>query len=384
MIQFIDLKKQWSLHEKSIRARMDAVLAHGKYIMGPEVAELESVLAEFAGAGHCVGCASGTDALLMALMAIGAGPGDAVFTTPFTFIATSEVVSLLGATPVFVDVDPLTLNIDPEALDRAASAVAGNSSKDHPLPKTERPLTPKAVIPVDLFGIPADYDALDAVASKHGLAVIEDAAQSFGAGYKGRKACSLSPLAATSFFPAKPLGCFGDGGAVFAKDAQTAAVLKSIRVHGQGSDKYDNVRIGLNARLDTLQAAVLLAKMEFFPSELESRQRVAGWYTQALAGVVETPAVPAGVKSAWAQYSIRHPRRDEIIAGLRDKGIPAMIYYPRPLHLLGAYEHLAYREGDFPVCETASKVILSLPMHPYLTEEDASFIARSVKDVLAG
>lgn len=382
MIQFVDLKKQWALHETNIRARMDTVLAHGKFIMGPEIAELESTLAGYVGAAHCVSCSSGTDALLMSLMAIGVGPGDAVFTSPFTFIATSEVISLLGATPVFVDVNPVTLNIDSAALERAILALRDNSPKDYPLPRTEEALKPKAVIPVDIFGIPADYDSINAVAERHGLCVVEDAAQSFGAEFKGRKACSLAPFAATSFFPAKPLGCFGDGGAVFTDNADTAVVLKSIRVHGQGGNKYDNVRIGLNARLDTLQAAVLLAKMDFFPAEVESRQRVAAQYSEALDGVVETPVVPSDCLSAWAQYSVRHESRDDIIVKLREKGVPAMVYYPRPLHLLGAYAHLAYQEGDLPVCESVSKTIFSLPMHPYLTQEDTIFIAECVKDAL--
>lgn len=384
MIPFIDLKAQWKHLETDIRQRMDAVLAHGRFIMGPEVAELEEKLAAFAGTKHCLSCSSGTDALMLGLMAAGVGPGDAVFTTPFTFIATAEVVSLLGATPVFVDIDPATFNMDPTALGRAVDALIAGDAKAHPLPKGTAGLKPKAVLPVDLFGLPADYDAINAVAAKHGLFVLEDAAQGFGGEYKGRRAGALAHVGATSFFPAKPLGCYGDGGAVFTDDENLAKVMKSLRVHGQGGNKYDNVRVGLNARLDTLQAAILLPKLEAFPAELVARQRVADTYAQELGGAVVTPAVPEGLASAWAQYSILVPGhdRDGVIAKLREAGVPSMVYYPKPLHLQEAYAGLGYGAGDFPVSEQASRDILSLPMHPYMEEATVREIAAAVKAAL--
>jgi dTDP-4-amino-4,6-dideoxygalactose transaminase len=384
MIPFIDLKAQWKHLERDIRARMDAVLAHGRFINGPEVAELEEKLAAFAGTKHCVSCSSGTDALLLGLMAAGVGPGDAVFTTPFTFIATAEVVSLLGATPVFVDIDPATFNMDPAALARAVDALLAGDAKAHPLPKDATGLTAKAVLPVDLFGLPADYDAINAVAEKHGMFVLEDAAQGFGGEYKGRRAGSLCQIGATSFFPAKPLGCYGDGGAVFTDDENLAKVMKSLRVHGQGGNKYDNVRVGLNARLDTLQAAILLPKLDAFPAELVARQGGADIYARELGQAVVTPTVPKGLASAWAQYSILVPGhdRDGVIVKLRDAGVPSMIYYPKPLHLQEAYAGLGYSPGDFPASEQASRNILSLPMHPYMEEAQVKMVAAAVKAAL--
>lgn len=382
MMPFIDLAAQFAKLEPAIRRRMDAVLAHGKFIMGPEVAELEAALAAFTGVDHCVSCASGTDALLLPLMAKGVGPGDAVFTTPFTFIATAEVVSLLGATPVFVDIDPATFNIDPASLARAVEALKARDPKAHPLPAGYEHLTPRAVVTVDLFGLPADADPLMDVAAAHGLFLLEDAAQGFGGVYKGRRAGALGHCGATSFFPAKPLGCYGDGGAVFTDDAELAAAMRSVRVHGQGSNKYDNVRVGLNARLDTLQAAILLAKLEGFPEELEARDRAATRYSAGLAGLVETPVVPAGLRSAWAQYSALHDERDRIIAGLKDRGVPAMIYYPRPLHLQTAYAKLGYAEGAFPHSERAARRVFSLPMHPALSEADTDKVVAAVREAL--
>jgi len=283
-LDFIDLKTQQRRIKEQLDANIQKVLAHGSYIMGPEVKELEQKLASYVGIKHTIGCASGTDALLMALMAYGVGPGDAIFTTPFTFIATAEVISLLGATPVFVDIDPVTFNIDPAKLALAIQAVKANNPSLHPLPLTPNalPLTPRGVIPVDLFGLPADYDAINAIASDHGLFVIEDAAQSFGAVYKGKRAGALADVACTSFFPAKPLGCYGDGGMCFTDNDELAAALDSIRVHGKGSHKYDNARIGINGRLDTLQAAILLAKFDIFPEEVQLRQNVANRYTALL------------------------------------------------------------------------------------------------------
>ena len=370
-MDFIDLKAQ----QKRIKAQLDAniqkVLAHGQYIMGPEVGELEARLSAYVGVKHALCCASGTDALLMALMTLGIGPGDAVFTTPFTFIATAEVISILGATPVFVDIDTGTYNIDPAKLGQAISALKAGDPSLHPLPRTGAGLSPRAVIPVDLFGLPADYDAVNKIAGDHGLVVVEDAAQSFGAVYKGRKTCSFGKIACTSFFPAKPLGCYGDGGMCFTDDDDLAAVLDSLRIHGKGSHKYDNARIGINGRLDTLQAAILLAKFAIFPEEIELRQVVAGRYSSFLApdSSIVAPRVPDGLKSVWAQYSIL-ASSGAGRAGLMDKlgaaGIPTAIYYPKPLHLQTAFAGLGYKPGDFPASEDVANRIFSLPMHPYL------------------
>jgi UDP-2-acetamido-2-deoxy-ribo-hexuluronate aminotransferase len=359
---FIDLKAQQRAILPLLLERIQRVLSHGQYIMGPEVAELEQKLAAYVGAGHAIACSSGTDALLMPLLAYGVGPGDAIFTTPFTFIATAEVIQLLGATPVFVDIDPKTFNMAPSALEEAVASLARN-------PKTAS-LQPKGIIPVDLFGLPAEYDSINATAAKHGLFVLEDAAQSFGATYHGRRAGSLAEVAATSFFPAKPLGGYGDGGAIFTNDAGLAEILRSIRVHGEGTHRYDNVRIGLNGRLDTLQAAILLAKLEIFDQEISARQDVAGRYHEGLGRVVQVPVIPAHSTSVWAQYSVISPEREAWQQKLKDSGIPTAIYYPRPLHLQGAFAPLGYQEGAFPVSEWASRNIFSLPMHPYLNETD--------------
>jgi len=393
-MQFIDLATQQSRIKDTIDANIQAVLAHGKYIMGPEVSELEKRLSAYVGCRHAVGCASGTDALLMALMALEVGPGDAVFTTPFTFIATAEVIQLLGATPVFVDIDPATFNIDPEKLETAVQAVKTGDPTLHPLPQPiQAPgatpsLTPKCIIPVDLFGLPADYDRIDAVARKHGLYVIEDAAQSFGASLNGKKACAFGHIAATSFFPAKPLGCYGDGGMCFTDDDKLAESLKSIRVHGKGSHKYDNARIGINGRLDTLQAAVLLAKFDIFPEEVELRQTAAQRYTrnlQHLSSVV-CPQIPEGYRSVWAQYSLLAGSEDKRTAlqnTLKENGIPTAVYYPKPLHLQTAFECLGYHVGDFPASEDASQRIFSLPMHPYLSEEVQLQVVGAIEKAIA-
>lgn len=373
-MDFIDLKTQQNRIKEQLDANIQKVLAHGNYIMGPEVKELETKLAAYVGAKHAIGCASGTDALLMALMALNVGPGDAVFTTPFTFIATAEVISLLGATPVFVDIDPKTYNIDPQKLEQAILSVKSGDSRLHP----------RAVIPVDLFGLPADYDAIDAIAKKHNLFVIEDAAQSFGAEYKGKKACAFGHIACTSFFPAKPLGCYGDGGMCFTDDDALAKVLDSIRVHGKGSHKYDNARIGINGRLDTLQAAILLAKFEIFPEEVESRNQAAARYTEGIgksAATVIIPNIPEGYKSVWAQYSLlaeSEAQRAALMDRLKAAGIPTAIYYPKPLHLQTAFAGLGYKPGAFPVSEDAANRIFSLPMHPYLTEQDQTKIVKAI------
>jgi len=304
-LQFVDLAAQQKRIREQIEKNIRAVLDHGKYIMGPEIKALENCLADYVGVKHAIGCASGTDALLMALLAHQVGPGDAVFTSPFTFIATAEVISLLGATPVFVDIDSETFNIDPAKLDRAVSALISNDSDIHPLPITNNPthITAKGVIAVDIFGLPADYKRIESIARKHGLFVIEDAAQSFGAELSGKKACSFGNIACTSFFPAKPLGCYGDGGMCFTDDDELSEIMQSLRVHGKGHHKYDNVRIGMNGRLDTLQAGILLAKFDIFPEEIELRRQVAKRYASLLNPHpdIKSPAVPQGCKSAWAE-----------------------------------------------------------------------------------
>lgn len=372
-IPFIDLKTQYREVEDAVRSGIDAVLEHGKYIMGPEITELESKLADFAGTRHAVGCASGTDALMMALMALGAGPGDAVFTTPFTFMATAETVSLLGATPVFVDIDPVTFNMDPADLKRKIAKV-----------KDEGKLRCKGVIAVDLFGLSAEYEALQQRARNNGMFLIVDAAQSFGATYHGKRTTAFGDVACTSFFPAKPLGCYGDGGMCFANSDEMDKLLRSIRVHGMGDDKYDNVRLGINGRLDSMQAAVLLAKFAIFPGEIEKRNEIATRYNELLDDVpgVTPPTVPEGLESVWAQYSLlaeSSEHREELMGRLKAADIPSVIYYPIPLHLQTAYKSLGYQRGDLPVCEGIAERIFSLPMHPYLTAEQQETIVTALK-----
>jgi UDP-2-acetamido-2-deoxy-ribo-hexuluronate aminotransferase len=413
MIDFIDLASQQRRIADKLNAGTASVLAHGQYINGPEVRELEAILAGYVGVKHAIGCASGTDALLMALMAFDIGPGDAVFTTPFTFTATAEMISLLGATPVFVDIDPTTFNIDTKKLEQAIVGLKENPSR-RPFPGTVgtgrlgaaeiqkdfpdrriidrraqdvaaaagKALRPCAVIPVDLFGLAADYDAIEAITARHSLAIIEDAAQSFGGEYKGKKTCSFGEIACTSFFPAKPLGCYGDGGMCFTNNDHLAAILRSIRVHGQGEDKYENVRIGINGRLDTLQAAILIVKFSIFAEELDLRQEVARRYSELLAGVVTTPAIPGGYKSAWAQYSVLardSAQRAAFMATLKAEGVPTAVYYPKPLHLQRAFINSGCCEGDFPIAEDCAGRIFSLPMHPYLAEKEQRRIADIVK-----
>jgi dTDP-4-amino-4,6-dideoxygalactose transaminase len=367
-MNFIDLATQQKGIRSEIMERIETILAHGKYIMGPEVKELEEELAKYVGVKNAVSCSSGTDALLIALMALEIGKGDAVITTPFTFVATAEVINVVGATPVFIDIDPKTYNIDPakiiDGIDKAK----------------KMGLNPKAIIPVDLFGLPADYDAIGKIAGEHGLKVIEDACQGFGGEYKGRKLGGFGEFSATSFFPAKPLGCYGDGGAVFTDDDSLADIARSIRVHGSGSNKYDNVRIGLNGRMDTIQAGILLPKLSIFPGEVDARQKVAAKYSDLLKESVEVPQIPDGMRSAWAQYSILSDRREEIQAKLKEAGIPTAVYYPIPLHMQTAYGYLGYSEGDMPVSEAAAKRIFSLPMHPYLTDEEIEKVASAIKE----
>jgi dTDP-4-amino-4,6-dideoxygalactose transaminase len=385
---FVDLARQQHRILPDLERRIFTVLRHGQYILGPEIEELERKLAVCAGVKHAISCASGTDALLLALMAYGVGPGDAVFTSPFTFISTAEVISLLGATPVFADIHPRTFNMDPGCLEAAIRACRENNPGIYPLPaasmNSSTRLEPKGIIPVDLFGLPADYDRVNAVAAEHGLFVIEDAAQSFGAEYHGRRAGSLGDIGCTSFFPAKPLGCYGDGGALFTEKADLAERMLSMRVHGKGKDKYDNERIGLNGRMDTLQAALLLPKLAIFPEELAARNRVADRYTELLSKneSLQTPWIPSGLKSAWAQYSILTDRREAIQSALGAKGIPTAVYYPKPLHLQTAYASLGYRQGAFPVSESAARRIVSLPMHPYLTDDQITRSAREIEGAL--
>jgi UDP-2-acetamido-2-deoxy-ribo-hexuluronate aminotransferase len=374
-LPFIDLKAQQRKFHSRIMEKIKGVLAHGQYILGPEVTELEERLAAYVGVRHVITCSSGTDALLMVLMAKGVGLGDAIFTTPFTFIATAEVVQLLGATPVFVDIDPKTYNIEPQALEEALVNIVKKSQTAG--------LKPRGIIAVDLFGQPADYERLNFIARNRGLFVLEDAAQSFGATHHGRRAGALAEVAATSFFPAKPLGCYGDGGAVFTDDDEMAAILKSIRNHGQGTDRYDNVRLGINGRLDTLQAAVLLAKMEIFDQEVAARQEIAQRYHEGLRDVVAVPGVAPGCSSVWAQYSVESRARASIQTRLGEAGVPTAIYYPKPLHLQEVFRGLGYGLGDFPVSEAAATRIFSLPMHPYLETTDQERIIRIIRQAAA-
>ena len=374
MLPFVDLQTQYSRLQAEMEEAVLAVLRGGKYIMGPEVAELETQLSDFVGVGQCITCASGTDALVMALMAKGVGRGDAVFTTPFTFVATAEAIATVGATPVFVDIDAATFNIDPAKLDEAIGRSKKNGAAN-----------PRAIIAVDLFGLPADYQAINAIAARESLLVIEDAAQSFGATAGNRRAGALAEIGCTSFFPAKPLGCYGDGGAIFTDDAGTADLLRSIRVHGQGADKYENVRLGITGRLDTIQAAILLVKLRAFEREIEERQRVAAGYAEAIrtAGIsLQTPAVPEGLTSAWAQYSVladSSAERERMMAQVAAADVPSAIYYPKPLHLQQAFAYLGYRAGDFPISEDAASRIFALPMHPYLDEPTIATVVGALR-----
>lgn len=371
-IPFIDIVEQRRHLGKRIDDAVARVLTHCQFINGPEVARLEADLAEFSGAKHVVACASGTDALLMVLMAKKIGPGDAVICPTFTFCATGEVVALLGATPVFVDVDEATFNIDPASL------------KEGIVVAKKRGLKPRAVIPVDLFGQPADHDAISAIAEAEGMFVLDDAAQSFGASYKGQRLGTFGLATATSFFPAKPLGCFGDGGAILTDDAELAETLRSVRVHGQGSDKYDNVRLGLTARIDTIQAAILIEKLKIFPDEIAARDAAARRYNDGLGNAVIVPRVQPNCTSVWAQYTIRLPEggRDAMAATLKAQGIPTAIYYPKSLHQQTAYRDFPVASGGLPVSEKLSRDVISLPMHAYLDEATQDRIIGAVRGAL--
>jgi len=348
-IEFIDLKTQQQRILPDLERRMKAVLDHGQYIMGPEIGELEEKLAKYVGVRHCLAVSSGTDALLVALMALGIRSGDEVITSPFTFIATGEMIALIGATPVFVDIDPKTYNIDPGKIEAAIT------------PRT------KAIMPVSLYGQCADLDAINAIAEKYAIPVIEDACQSFGAIYKGRRSCSLSTIGCTSFFPSKPLGCYGDGGACFTDSEELANKMRQIRVHGQDR-RYHHPNLGVNGRIDTLQAAILLAKLEVFDEELSERARIGARYTELLQDHVATPHLASWATSVYAQYTVQVEKRGEVQQKLSELGVPTAVHYPIPLHMQPVFSHLRQPLGSFPCAELAGQQVMSLPMHPYMAE----------------
>lgn len=389
MISFIDLQAQYSRIQDEVEQAVLRIMRSGTYILGPEVAKLEERLANYVGVKHCVSCASGTDALVMALMAKGVGPGDAVFTVPFTFMASAEAIATVGATPVFVDIEADSFNIDTAALERAVQALKARDRSIYPLPQLSdeqlAALTPRGIIAVDLFGLPADYAAINSIADAQDLFVIEDAAQSFGGSANNSRAGGLAEIGCTSFFPAKPLGCYGDGGAIFTNDVAFADLLRSIRVHGQGSDKYDNIRLGITGRLDAIQAGVLQVKLDVFDDEMVQRQRVAESYRRMIAASgldLVAPSVPEHLVSAWAQYTViaaDAAARSEFQKRLSGKGIPTAIYYPKALHEQQAFAYLGYAKGDFPVSEMLGNRVFSLPMHPYLTDAQIAEIVESLK-----
>lgn len=371
-LNFIDLKRQQQEIKQELEQAVLRVMSHGNYILGPEVAELESNMAEYLGIKHVVTCANGTDALVLVLRAQNIGYQDVVFVPSFTFAASAEAVRLVGATPCFVDVDPKTYNIDTNSLLQAIDFI----KKEHP------ELKPKMVMPVDLFGRPCDYDLVNQIAQEHNLFVLSDSAQGFGAEYKAKKSACFADATTTSFFPAKPLGCYGDGGAIFTNDSELCHLLKSLRVHGKGADKYDNVRIGTNSRLDTMQAAVLLEKLKIFPKELEHRQTVAMLYNKYLNGLVQTPVIDSQYKSAWAQYTIVLPEniaREELMAHLQEQGVPSVVYYIKPLHLQTAYNDMPCVNNQLPVTEHLANRVLSLPMDGYLQPEMVEAICYKIK-----
>jgi UDP-2-acetamido-2-deoxy-ribo-hexuluronate aminotransferase len=361
-VPFLDLKPQYKALEKQINERIQTVLNHGQFILGPEVEESEKELASYIGTKHCLTAASGTDALMMALMALGVGPGDEVITTPFTFFATAETISLVGATPVFVDIEPTTFNIDAAKIEKAITK------------KT------KAIMPVSLYGQPADYDEINAIALKHGLPVIEDAAQSFGANYKGKKSCGLTLIGATSFFPAKPLGCYGDGGAVFTNDDGLKKKMAEIRVHGQES-RYHHTMLGINGRLDTLQCAILIEKLKRYDWEVARRNEIAARYTESMLELGEkcvVPQVKGDRGSVWAQYTVMVKNRDQFAAKMKEQGVPTSVHYPSPMHHQPVYAHLKSLYS-LPVSEACAKQVISLPMWPDMAVEQVEHVVRAVK-----
>ena len=371
-MQFRDLAKQYQVLKNDIDQAMLSVASGAHYIMGPQVKELEQQLADYVGVKHCLTCANGTDALTLALKAWGVGPGDAVFVPDFTFFASAEVVALEGATPIFVDVDDVTFNIDVVSLEKAISQTLADGK-----------LTPKVIVAVDLFGLPANYPAVKAIAQKYGLLILEDGAQGFGGSINGKRSCSFGDISTTSFFPAKPLGCYGDGGAVFTDNDEWAQLMNSYRVHGKGTDKYDNVRIGMNSRLDTLQAAILQVKLRAFDGEVEQVNEAARRYTELLKDKVKTPVIPEGFGSSWAQYTILLPseeQRNRLQTALKEAGIPSMVYYPKPMHAQTAFNHaqctvhnLQLACDDY-VANRLCATVLSLPMHPYLETADIEHV----------
>lgn len=374
-MQFRDLQKQYQALKPQMDEAMASVVSAGTFIQGTPVKELEQQLATYVGTSHCVTCANGTDALRLALMVWNIGPGDAVFVPDFTFFASAEVVAAQGATPIFVDVDPATFNIDCKDLENKVqqTIMEGN-------------LKAKAIIAVDLFGLPAYFTPLREIADIYGLLVLEDAAQGFGGSIGNARACSFGDISATSFFPAKPLGCYGDGGALFTRNPEWADLARSYCVHGKGSEKYDNVRIGTNSRLDTLQAAILKVKLEAFPAELQAVNRIASHYNSLLSGSVECPVVPNSFGSSWAQYTLRlqsEEQRNALQAHLKQQGIPTAVYYPRPMHLQTAFADLKLPADMCPVATQLSKTVLSLPMHPYLSDDEVELIATQVKACLS-
>jgi len=363
-MEFIDLRRQYALYRDDIDGAISKVLEHGKFIMGPEIHQLEQTLAAYVGVKHCVSVSSGTDSLQIALMALGIGPGDEVITVPFTWISSAEVIELVGATPIFVDIDIDTYNIDVEQLEKAI---------------TRRT---KAIIPVSLFGQMPDYEKINNIASKYGIAVIEDGAQSFGSTQYGKKSCGVTLISSTSFFPAKPLGCYGDGGAIFTSDDSLAAKCRAIRTHG-GEVRHHHPYLGMNGRLDTLQAGILLAKFKHFQSEVDARMCLGAYYTQLLKDVCITPKIQTGNTHVYAQYTIRVEQRQELIDYLKTKNIPTAIYYPKCLHEQPVFKHLGYQYGDFPWAEKASQEVLSLPMHPWLTQADQQLVVDTIKESLS-
>ncbi len=370
-IQFIDLQAQRAYLGSKIDDAMKRVLEHGKYIMGPEVKAFEKQLAEFGGTKRAISCGNGTDALLLPLMAWGIGKGDAVFCPSFTFAATAEMIAITGATPIFIDVLPSTFNIDVKQLERAIEDI-----------KAKGELEPKVVISVDIFGQIADYKSLKEICDKHDLKLFSDAAQGFASSVDGKQAGDFADVVSTSFFPAKPLGCYGDGGALLTNDDELADIIESLRVHGKGSDKYDNVRIGVNSRLDTLQAAILIEKLNIFAEEIEKRNKIAARYSEELADYVSVPFVPEGVVSTWAQYTIQFNKRDELQTKLKAANVPSVVYYAKPLHEQTAYKHYPIAGNGLPITEQLEKTVLSLPMHPYMDKETQDYIIKSVKDAV--
>ena len=367
-IPFIDLQAQRKRLGDNLEQKVLEAVREGRYINGPQVVELEEQLSVFSGSKHVIGCASGTDGLLMPLWAWGVGPGDAVFVPAFTFVSSAEVVAMLGATPVFVDVDATTFNMSIDSLNEAIDWA-----------KTKSDLNPKAVIAVDLFGLPADLKTIEVIAKQNEMKLLVDCAQGFGSKQDGKVAVCYGDAGSTSFFPAKPLGCYGDGGAVFTSDPEFEKVLKSIRVHGQGSHRYEHIRLGMNGRIDTLQAAILLEKLKIYPDEIKKRNEIAGRYTHGLKDYVDTPIVPEGYESVWAQYTLKVENRQALSESLKEHGIPTMVYYPIPLSHQPAYKHYPAAPNGVPISEKLSEQVLSLPMHPYLDIETQNFIIEKVQ-----